>query len=81
MAKDLTSHDYAGKARFFFFFFKGHGLKSFQVVNHWRCRENGALERSWKLCTLPTPCPFPILCLMHLFYLAVSELYILIIKW
>lgn len=31
---------------------KGQGSESFWVVNPWRCWENGALERAWKLQTL-----------------------------
>lgn len=32
-------------------------------------------ERAWKPCALPIPCP------MHLFYVAVPELYTFIINW
>ena len=44
-----------------------------RLVNTWRHRERGALADG-----MGVLCPFPITCPMHLFHLAVSELYILV---
>lgn len=69
MANDLISHAYVMKS-------KGWGLESFEVG------EFMELPREWKPGEgLEALSPFPILCAIHLFYLAVSELCPLIINW
>ena len=44
---------------------KGEGSESFPLVNTWGFGESGMLEAL---------CPFPILCSMHFFHLALPEL-------